>query len=142
MDLVAGIDIGGTKTKIGLVDKNGECIEQLFFRTRDFDNFDYFLDRIVESIGELKAKIDSDVNHIGCGIGAPNATSQNGTIENAANLKWKGSVPILAKMKQRIDIPMRIMNDASAAALGEMLFGNAKGMSDFIAITLGTGFGA
>lgn len=142
MDLVAGIDIGGTKTKIGLVDKNGECLEQLFFRTRDFDNFDSFLDRIVESIGELKAKFDSDVNLIGCGIGAPNASSRNGTIENAANLKWKGSVPILAKMKQRIDIPMRIMNDASAAALGEMLFGNAKGMSDFIAITLGTGFGA
>lgn len=72
----------------------------------------------------------------------PNASSRNGTIENAANLKWKGSVPILEKLKERIDLPMRIMNDASAAALGEMLFGNAKGVNDFIVITLGTGFRA
>ena len=142
MDLVAGIDIGGTVTKIGLVDQQGKCLEQLFFRTRDFENLDAFLDRIVEGIDELNANFKVGVNLIGCGIGAPNASSRKGTIENAANLKWKGSVPILAKMKERIDVPMRIMNDASAAALGEMLFGNAKGMSDFIVITLGTGFGA
>ncbi len=142
MDLVAGIDIGGTMTKIGLVDQQGKCLEQLFFRTRDFENLDAFLDRIVEGIDELNANFKAGVNLIGCGIGAPNASSRKGTIENAANLKWKGSVPILAKMKERIDVPMRIMNDASAAALGEMLFGNAKGMSDFIVITLGTGFGA
>jgi len=142
MDLVAGIDIGGTVTKIGLVDQQGKCLEQLFFRTRDFENLDAFLDRIVEGIDELNANFKAGVNLIGCGIGAPNASSRKGTIENAANLKWKGSVPILAKMKERIDVPMRIMNDASAAALGEMLFGNAKGMSDFIVITLGTGFGA
>ncbi|SDE44487.1 glucokinase [Pricia antarctica] len=142
MDLVAGIDIGGTQTKIGLVDKKGVCHEKLFFRTQEFENFDDFLDRIVGGIYELKAKIKSPVNLIGCGIGAPNASSRNGTIENAANLKWKGSVPLLEKLKQRIDLPMRIMNDASAAALGEMLFGNAKGMNDFIVITLGTGLGA
>ena len=142
MDLVAGIDIGGTKTKIGLVDQHGECHEQLFFRTQEFESFDDFLVRIKDGIDELKAKIKSPVNLIGCGIGAPNASSRNGTIENAANLKWKGSVPLLEKLKHRIDLPMRIMNDASAAALGEMLFGNAKGMNDFIVITLGTGFGA
>ncbi len=142
MESVAGIDIGGTMTKIGLVDQQGKCLEQLFFRTRDFENLDAFLDRIVEGIDELNANFKAGVNLIGCGIGAPNASSRKGTIENAANLKWKGSVPILAKMKERIDVPMRIMNDASAAALGEMLFGNAKGMSDFIVITLGTGFGA
>ena len=142
MDLVAGIDIGGIKTKIGLVGQNGECQEQLFFRTQEFESLDDFLDRIKDSIDELKAKIKSPVDLIGCGIGAPNASSRNGTIENAANLKWKGSVPLLEKLKTRIDLPMRIMNDASAAALGEMLFGNAKGMNDFIVIILGTGFGA
>ncbi len=142
MDLVAGIDIGGTKTKIGLVDQQGECHEKLFFKTQEFENFDDYLDKIKYSIEELKAKFESPVNLIGCGIGAPNASSRNGTIENAANLKWKGSVPLVEKLKQRIDLPMRVMNDASAAALGEMLFGKAKGMSDFIVITLGTGFGA
>ncbi|MDT7827484.1 ROK family protein [Pricia sp. S334] len=142
MDVVAGIDIGGTKTKIGLVDHHGVCHKQLFFRTRKYDDFDAFLDKIKESIDQLMSDFDFPVNLIGCGIGAPNASSRNGTIENAANLKWKGSVPVLEKLKKRIDLPMRIMNDASAAALGEMLFGNAKGMSDFIVITLGTGLGA
>lgn len=142
MNLVAGIDIGGTKTKIGLVDQKGECHEKLFFRTQEFENFDDYLDKIKDSIQELKARFESTVNLIGCGIGAPNASSRKGTIENAANLKWKGSVPLLEKLQQRLNIPMRVMNDASAAALGEMLFGNAKGMSDFIVLTLGTGFGA
>lgn len=142
MDLVAGIDIGGTRTKIGLVDKNGRCLEKSSFRTQEFENFDNFLIQIRTEIAALEAKLDFPVNLIGCGIGAPNASSRNGTIENAANLRWKGSVPVLEKFKQHLDVPMRIMNDASAAALGEMLFGNAKGMNDFIVITLGTGLGA
>lgn len=142
MDLVAGIDIGGTKTKIGLVDKNGECLEQSSFRTQEFEDFDNFLVQIKKEIAALEARLEFPVNLIGCGIGAPNASSRNGTIENAANLRWKGSVPVLEKFKQHLDVPMRIMNDASAAALGEMLFGNAKEMDDFIVITLGTGLGA
>ena len=142
MNVAVGIDIGGTKTKIGLVDQSGNCLEYLFFRTKDYDDLDDFLDKIKNSIDELVKKQNFPLHLIGCGIGAPNASSKSGTIENAANLKWKGSVPILEKLKQRIDLPMRIMNDASAAALGEMLFGNAKGMSDFIAITLGTGLGS
>lgn len=142
MDVVAGIDIGGTKTKIGLVDKNGEAQEQIFFRTREYPNLDEYLDKICNSIQDLKANSSFPVNVIGCGIGAPNASSRNGTIENAANLLWKGKLPIVKKMQERLDVPTRIMNDASAAALGEMLFGEAKNMTDFIVITLGTGFGA
>lgn len=142
MNLAIGIDIGGTKTKIGLVDKAGNCLDFLFFRTKDYEKLDDFLDKIKSSIEELTSKQKAPLKLVGCGIGAPNASSKSGTIENAANLKWKGSVPILDKLKQRIDLPMRIMNDASAAALGEMLFGNAKGMTDFIVITLGTGFGS
>ena len=142
MNVVAGIDIGGTKTKIGLVDQMGTCHEKLFFRTGDYGNLDHYLDKINSSIENLTSQLEFSVNVIGCGIGAPNASSRKGTIENAANLRWKGSVPILKKLKQRLDLPMRIMNDASAAALGEMLFGNAKEMKDFMVITLGTGFGA
>ena len=142
MDVVAGIDIGGTKTKIGLVAQDGECLEQLYFRTREFPDLDGYLDKIRDSIHELKARRDKPVNLIGCGIGAPNASNRNGTIENAANLVWKGRLPIIEKLQERFDLPMRIMNDASAAALGEMLFGNARNMKNFIVITLGTGFGA
>jgi glucokinase len=142
MDLVIGIDIGGTKTKIGLVDQQGECHEDMFFRTQEFEDLDDFLDKIKNSVEELKGRLKFPVNLTGCGIGAPNASSRKGTIENAANLKWKGSVPLLEKLKERLNIPMRLMNDASAAALGELVFGNAKGMTDFIVLTLGTGLGA
>nr|WP_299339710.1 ROK family protein [Allomuricauda sp.] len=141
MDLVIGIDIGGTKTKIGLVNKEGECLEKTFFRTKEYPNLDHYLDQVQNVSNELLSKYNGS-NVLGCGIGAPNASSKNGTIENASNLLWKGSVPILSELQKRMDMPMRIMNDASAAALGEMLFGNAKDISDFIAITLGTGFGA
>ncbi len=142
IDIVIGVDIGGTKTKIGLVDKNGKCLEKTFFRTREFPDLGDYLDKIKTTSDELLESLDGNANVLGCGIGAPNASSKNGTIENASNLVWKGSVPILAKLKERMDMPMRIMNDASAAALGEMLFGGAKDMKDFIVVTLGTGFGA
>ncbi|WP_222983137.1 ROK family protein [Flagellimonas meishanensis] len=141
-DIVLGVDIGGTKTKIGLVDKDGKCLVQSFFRTREYPNLDDYLDKIKSTSDELLESLDGKANLLGCGIGAPNASSKNGTIENASNLVWKGSVPILEKLRERMDLPMRIMNDASAAALGEMLFGGAKNMQDFIVITLGTGFGA
>jgi glucokinase len=142
MDLVIGVDIGGTKTKIGLVNKEGYCLENTYFRTKEYPDIEKYLDKIVSVTDELKSKFPENINIIGCGIGAPNASSRNGTIVNASNLMWKGTVPILEKLSERMDLPMKIMNDASAAALGEMLFGNARGMKDFIVITLGTGFGA
>lgn len=142
MDLVVGIDIGGTKTKIGLVNSEGKCLDQTFFRTRDYPKLDDYLNQVKKSCDELINSLESTVNILGCGIGAPNASSKRGTIENAANLFWKGTVPILEEFKKKWDVPMRIMNDASAAALGELLFGRGQNMTDFIAITLGTGFGA
>ena len=142
MDLVVGIDIGGTKTKVGLVDGNGRCLDQTFFRTREFLDLDDYLDKVKETVDDLLLHLDFTPNILGCGIGAPNASSKRGTIENAANLAWKGQVPILEKFKKKWDVPMRIMNDASAAALGELLFGRGREMTDFIAITLGTGLGA
>lgn len=142
MELAIGIDIGGTRTKIGLVDEHGNCLDQTFFQTRDYPNLDAYLDNIKSTVDSLVEKLGTNVTIHGCGIGAPNASSKNGTIENASNLVWKGSVPLVEKLKKRMDMPIRIMNDASAAALGEMLFGSAKNMTDFIVITLGTGFGA
>lgn len=142
MDVVLGIDIGGTKTKLGLVNKSGECLSNTFFRTKDFESIASFYDNLVESSKKLINDQKSDITILGCGIGAPNASSRNGTIENASNLRWKGTLPIVKELQKRMPMPMRIMNDASAAALGELLFGSAKKMKDFIAITLGTGFGA
>jgi glucokinase len=142
MDLVIGIDIGGTKTKIGLVSKDGHCLDYAFFRTRAYPDLDDYLDKVVETVDELKSKFIEPINIVGCGIGAPNASSRMGTIVSASNLVWKGTVPILEKMQERIPVPMKLMNDASAAALGEMIFGHARDMKDFIVITLGTGFGA
>ncbi|MEM9077067.1 MAG: ROK family protein [Bacteroidota bacterium] len=142
MDIVIGIDIGGTKTKIGLVNKEGECLEKTFFRTKEFPDLDDYLNKLKKASENLIQGVSTPLNILGCGIGAPNASSKNGTIENASNLLWKGSVPFLEKFQKKMPMPMRIMNDASAAALGEMLFGSAKNMTDFIAITLGTGFGA
>ena len=142
MDLVVGIDIGGTKTKIGLVDKEGKCLAQTFFRTKEYPELDDYLNQTKKEADQLIEALDFTPNILGVGIGAPNASSKRGTIEEAANLFWKGTVPFLEKFKEKWDVPMRIMNDASAAALGELLFGRGKDMTDFIAITLGTGLGA
>lgn len=142
MDLVLGVDIGGTKTKLGLVNKDGDSIVNTFFRTKEFPVLTDYLDRMELAVEELKNSHDGDYNLLGIGIGAPNASSKRGTIENAANLAWKGIVPLVELMKEKFDVPIKLMNDASAAALGEMLFGNAKDMDDFIVITLGTGLGA
>jgi glucokinase len=142
MDLVLGIDIGGTKTKLGLVNNEGNSIVNTFFRTKEYPVLTDYLDRIERAVEELKNERNEKDNLLGIGIGAPNASSKHGTIENAANLIWKGTVPLVELMSQRFDMPIKLMNDASAAALGEMLFGNAKDMDDFIVITLGTGLGA
>jgi len=142
MDLAAGIDIGGTKTKIGLVSQSGKCVINMNFRTKEYPDLDHFLDKTIQSVQYLLEQYSSEVNLLGIGIGAPNASNARGTIEHAPNLYWKGIVPLLDKLKQRMDVPMKVTNDANAAALGEMLFGNAKGMKDFIVITLGTGLGS
>lgn len=141
MKIVAGIDIGGSYTKIGLIDKEGNSHGNSEFPTKGFPVIDGYLDRLKEEIFNLVESLTEEVELIGIGIGAPNASSRNGSIENAPNLAWKGSVPIVKKLQERVQLPIKIMNDASAAALGEMLFGRAKGMTDFIAITLGTGLG-
>ena len=137
--VVVGIDIGGTITKIGLIDKNGKCISKISFRTKENNDFDDFIKNINDSIIKLNNK-NLDISSIG--IGAPNANSLEGTIETPANLKWKGKLEIIKKLKNFFNIPIKLSNDANCAAMGEMLYGNAKSFSDFIVITLGTGLGS
>ena len=140
--IVVGIDIGGTLTKVGLVDREGHLFHHLDFPTTDYSDFDDYLKALYSQIEVLRKKLDFEYDLKGIGIGAPNANFYRGTIEHAANLKWKGVVPFIEKFKQYYELPIHITNDANAAAIGEMIYGNAAGLKDFIVITLGTGLGS
>lgn len=137
-----GVDIGGTTTKVGIVDRDGNLFEHVDFPTDKHKEFDLFLNELKATIESLKSKLDFDYEVMGIGVGAPNANAFRGTIEYAANLLWKGIVPFSEKLKKHYDLPVFITNDASAAAIGEMIYGSATGMKDFIVITLGTGLGS
>ena len=141
-EYVTGIDIGGTLTKIGLVDKDGNCPVQTEFRTQSEPEFDKYLQKINQQIGSLRDELKEENSIKGIGIGAPNANYLRGTIEHAPNLLWKGIVPLTDDLNKITGLPVAVTNDASAAAIGEMKYGNAKGMKNFIVITLGTGLGS
>lgn len=142
--LVVGIDIGGTNSVFGLVDNEGNMYGEGVVPTKKFPDFDQYLEELYIGIISLIKKLGEDKYEIiGIGIGAPNGNYYNGTIENAANLEWKGIVPFVEKMKRYFpNLPVIITNDANAAAIGEMVYGGAKGMKDFIVVTLGTGLGS
>lgn len=141
--LAVGIDLGGTNTAFGLVDHEGNIHVESVIPTRDFPDFEEFTKELHIGIETLRKKLDGPVELVGIGIGAPNANHYNGTIENPANLVWKGIIPAVNMMKQYYpNIPVTITNDANAAAVGEMVYGGAKGMKDFIVVTLGTGLGS
>ena len=111
--------------------------------TKKFPDFDQYLEELYIGIQGLVKNLDGEFEIIGIGIGAPNANYYNGTIEHAANLIWQGVIPFVEKMKRYYPtIPVLITNDANAAAIGEMVYGAAKGMKDFIVVTLGTGLGS
>ncbi|MBN2482065.1 MAG: ROK family protein [Bacteroidales bacterium] len=142
-DAVIGIDIGGTFTKYGIVDGEGKCLVENFIKTDTHQEFDLYLKELVDAVEEAKKSLKGEVAIKGVGIGAPNGNYYAGTIENAVNLNWKGVVPVVDKMKKYFpDIPIVLTNDVNAAAIGEMEFGGAKGMRDFIVIALGTGLGS
>ena len=140
-EVVAGVDIGGTNTVFGLVDKTGDVISEGNMRTTDYPKVENFVKALVKAVRGL-ANENKELKLLGVGIGAPNANYHKGTIELAPNLAWKGIVPLVELMKQKIDVPVVMTNDAKAAAMGEMLFGGAKKMKDFIILTLGTGLGS
>ncbi|MCD8173099.1 MAG: ROK family protein [Alistipes sp.] len=141
--LAIGIDIGGTNTAFGLVDPEGEMYGESIMSTKQFPDFERYVEELYIGIQNLIRQLEFPVDIVGIGIGGPNANHFNGTIENAANIVWQGVVPVVDKMKRYFPtIPVIITNDANAAAIGEMVYGGAKGMKDFIVVTLGTGLGS
>ncbi len=140
--VVIGVDIGGTLTKLGIVDREGNLYAQTDFSTTQFEEFDHFLDELKKQIEQLRMEIDFEYEVVGIGVGAPNANYFRGTIEYAPNLNWKGIVPFASELKKKFDLPVYITNDANAAAMGEMIYGEAADMKDFMVITLGTGLGS
>ncbi len=140
-EVVAGVDIGGTNTLLGLVDSKGEIHAEGRLSTPDYAFADDFVVALDQKLKEMMTGHD-DLTLTGIGIGAPNANFHKGTIELAPNLRWKGIIPLVKLTERRTGLKTRITNDANAAALGEMIFGAAKGMKDFIILTLGTGLGS
>lgn len=136
-----GIDIGGTNTDLGLVRSDGECIARLNFPTTDCTTADTFVKRLCAAIGELLEK-SSSPTLLGIGIGAPNGNSLTGCIEEASNLPQLSNLPLKQILEERLHMPVAVGNDANAAALGEMVYGSAKDLQDFVTITLGTGVGS
>jgi glucokinase len=140
MNVVAGMDIGGTNTRFGLVDESGKIILRDSVSTTSFPDAKDLVKLISEKIlAEVKAT-KSELK--GIGIGAPNGNYFKGTIEFAPNLKWKGIIPLAKYFEEQLKVPAVLTNDANAAAIGEYYFGGAKGMKDYIFITLGTGLGS
>ncbi|MDY3547962.1 ROK family protein [Riemerella anatipestifer] len=139
--MALGIDIGGTNTKFGLVNHRGEILGKGRIKT-DYDDVDDFINALYKEIEPILEQHNAKSQLEGIGIGAPNGNYYKGTIENAPNLKWKGVVPLADKMTAKFGVPCKVTNDANAAAYGEMMFGAARGMKDFIMITLGTGVGS
>lgn len=140
---VLGIDIGGTNTVIGVVDARGNVIGATSLKTQIRPSFSEYVEDIHHETLNLLGTLDINIDEIqGIGVGAPNANFYNGTIENAANLRWKGVLPLADELHDKFGIPVACTNDANAAAIGEMTYGAAKGMKNFIMITLGTGVGS
>ncbi len=140
-EVVAGIDIGGTNTAIGLVTAEGEILAGGRINTDNDPQPGGFINKLISEINNYVDKAGA-VSLRGIGIGAPNGNYHKGTIEMAPNLAWKGIVPFAGMMEKEIKKPVVLTNDATAAAVGEMMFGGAKGMKDFIILTLGTGLGS
>ncbi len=141
-EVVLGIDIGGTNTKFGFVDREGELLCDYSISTAVHKTIESFLQSLSNNVQKALNDLNEEVKFVGVGIGAPNGNYYRGTIEQAPNLNWKGVVPFIQLLKEYYALPMVITNDANAAAIGEMVFGGAKNMKDFIVITLGTGLGS
>ncbi len=142
MEAVIGIDIGGTFTKIGVVDREGNLFYENSIKTDKYDDPLSFVSALHEVIQSFLADTGKSLDIRGIGFGAPNGNYYSGTIEHAPNLAWKGIVPFADIVKSRFQLPVVLTNDANAAAIGEMVFGSAKDMKNFLMITLGTGLGS
>ena len=140
--LAIGIDIGGTGTKYGIVDRDGNVLFSAEMSTKKHKTVNTFIDELHQVVSEVIDKAGGVGRIKGIGVGAPNGNYYTGTIEYAPNLPWKGIVPLAKLIQDKFQLPVVLTNDANAAAIGEMMYGAAKGMKDFIMITLGTGVGS
>ena len=139
---VIGIDMGGTNTVFGIVDARGTVIASSSIKTAKHSDVNDYVDELYNEITKLMADNDTIGKINGIGVGAPNGNYYTGMIEEAPNLPWPSPIPFADLMTQKFGIPCIITNDANAAAIGEMTYGAARGMKDFIMITLGTGVGS
>jgi glucokinase len=140
--LAIGIDIGGTGTKFGIVDRNGNLLFSSEISTRTHAKIEDFIDDLYRNLSGLIEQAGGTGRMRGIGVGAPNGNYYSGTVEYAPNLPWRGIIPLAKLIQAKFNLPTVLTNDANAAAIGEMMYGAAQGMKDFIMITLGTGVGS
>lgn len=141
---VIGLDLGGTNSVFGIVDSRGEIKATTAIKTQGYDSVDDYVTAAVEALQVIIDQVGGIDTIKAMGIGAPNGNYYNGTIEFAPNLSWghNGIVPLADMFSKKLGIPVALTNDANAAAIGEMIYGVARGMKNFIVITLGTGVGS
>ena len=142
---VVGIDVGGQTTKLGVVDARGTVLAQTVIRTDTYTQVESYIAELAAALNKVIADAGVEGKVKGIGVGAPNGNYYTGTIENAVNLSWGGTQIIeFAKLLSEAmnGLPVALTNDANAAAVGEMTYGAARGMKNFIMITLGTGVGS
>ncbi len=142
---VVGIDVGGQTTKLGVVDARGTVLAQTVIRTDTYSEVEPYMDELAAAVKKIIADAGVEGKVRGIGVGAPNANYYTGTVENAVNIPWGGnkSIPFADLLSERMGgLPVALTNDANAAAVGEMTYGAARGMKNFIMITLGTGVGS
>lgn len=137
-----GVDVGGTNTVVGIVDRRGQIIATGSIKTAKHKEVEVYLDELTKLINGLIDEVTTKDQIKGIGAGTPNGNYFTGSIEFAPNLPWKGVIPFAQMLEDRTGIPVALTNDANAAAIGEMAYGAARGMKDFIVITLGTGVGS
>jgi glucokinase len=139
---VIGMDMGGTNTVFGIVDARGNVVAKSAIKTGNHTDVNLYVDDIYAELSKLIETAGGIDKIKGIGVGAPNGNYYTGNIEFAPNLPWKGVVPFAKLMSDKFGVPAALTNDANAAAVGEMTYGIARGMKNFIMITLGTGVGS
>jgi len=139
---VVGVDISNARTTIAIVDVRGNIIAHSYFDTSDYFDINLFVAKLTEEIMMLAEENGGYENIRSIGISAPSASAITGCIENAANLPWKGMIPLQAMMRDRLGLAVALGNDAHSSALGEKMYGSAHGMKNFIVISLGVGLGS
>lgn len=139
---VIGLDLGGTNSVFGIVDRRGSIIATTSVKTQEQNDVEVYVDKCCVALNKIIEEVGGIDKIQAMGIGAPDANFYTGIIDNPANLPWKGEIPLAKMFSERLSIPVAVTNDANAAAVGEMMYGAAKGMKNFIMITLGTGVGS